>query len=79
MKVLKILSRKEILTSIKGHNSVRNVRKMSNNLVSINAYTKLGKNLSRHYAVSDLGLHCLPINHKKTLSLYGLRQDGLFV
>ena len=49
--VLKILSGNEILTSIKGHNSVTNLRKMTGNnpnqdLVNINAYTKFGKNLS---------------------------------
>ena len=53
--VLKILSGNEmmnkILTSIKGHNSVTNVRKMMCNnpnldLVSSNAYTKFGKILS---------------------------------
>ena len=49
--VLKILSENEILTSIKGHNSVTNVRKTTCNnpnqyLVNINAYTKFGKLLS---------------------------------
>ena len=42
---------KEILTSVKGHNSITNVRKlMCNNpnldLVSFNAYAKIGKILS---------------------------------
>ena len=42
--VLKILSRKEILTLIKGHKSITNLRKMMCNnpnldLVNINAYT----------------------------------------
>ena len=41
----------EILTSVKGHNSITNLRKqMCNNpyldLVSINAYTKFGKIIS---------------------------------
>ena len=51
--VLKILSGKEILTSIKGHNSVANLRKMTlynpnldlinvNVFISVNVYTKLG-------------------------------------
>ena len=46
--VLKILSRNKILISIKGCNSVTNLRKMMQNnpnidLVNINAYTKFGK------------------------------------
>ena len=46
--VLKILSRNEILTSIKGHNSVINLRKLTLNnpnidLVNINAYAKFGQ------------------------------------
>ena len=49
--VLKILSGNEILTSIKGHNSVINVRKLTRNnpnidLVSINAYPKFCQNPS---------------------------------
>ena len=45
--VLKILSRIENLTSIKGHNSVTNLRKMTGNnpnldLVKINAHAKFG-------------------------------------
>ena len=53
--VLKILSRNkilnEILTSIKGHNSITNARKMMCNnpnldLVNINVYTKFGEILS---------------------------------
>ena len=49
---LKILSENEILISIKGHNSVTNLRKMSghNNpkleLVNKEAYTKFGQILS---------------------------------
>ena len=46
--VLKILGENENLTSIKGHNSVTNLRKMKVNnpkldLVNINAHTKFGK------------------------------------
>ena len=49
--VFKILSGNEILTSIKGHNSVTNVQKMTDNnptldLVNINSYTKFGEILS---------------------------------
>ena len=49
--VLKILSGKEILTSIKGHNLATNLRKMTGNnpnldLVNINAQTKFGQILS---------------------------------
>ena len=49
--VLKILSRNENLTSIKGHNSVTNLRKVTGNnpkldLVNINAYKKFGQILS---------------------------------
>ena len=49
--VLKILSRNKILTSIKGHNSVTNLRKMTGinpnlDLVNLNAYTKYGQILS---------------------------------
>ena len=49
--VLKILSGNEILTSIKGHNSVANLRKMTLynpnlDLVDANVYTKFGKILS---------------------------------
>ena len=46
---LKILSENEILTAIKGHNSVIHLRKLMRNdpnldLVNINAYTKFGQN-----------------------------------
>ena len=49
--VLKILSRNDILTSIKGRNSVTNLRKMTVNnpklyLVNINVYTKFDQILS---------------------------------
>ena len=49
--VLEILSGNEILTSIKGHNSVTNSGKMTGNkpnldLVNINAHTKFGQILS---------------------------------
>ena len=49
--VLKILSGNEILKSMKGHNSVTNLRKMTGNnpnldLVHINAYTKFSQNFS---------------------------------
>ena len=51
--VLKILSQKEILISIKGFNSVTNLRKMTFNnpnlnLVNINVCTKFGQILSIH-------------------------------
>ena len=46
--VLKILSRNENLTPIKGHNSVTNLRKMPGNnpnlnLLNMNAYIKIGE------------------------------------
>ena len=46
--VLKILSRNKILTSIKGHNSVTNLRKMTGNnpnldIVYMKQYIKLGE------------------------------------
>ena len=49
--VLKILSGNEILTSIKGHNSVANLRKMTHynpnlDLVNANVYTNFGLTLS---------------------------------
>ena len=49
--VLKILSRNEILTPIKGHNSVKILRKMTGNnpkldLVNIDVHTKFGQILS---------------------------------
>ena len=49
--VLKILSRNEILTSIKGHNSVKILRKMMGtnpklDLVNVDVGTKLGRILS---------------------------------
>ena len=49
--VLKILSGNEILTSIKGHNSVANLRKMTLynpdlDLINVNVYTKFGEILS---------------------------------
>ena len=49
--VLKILSGNEILTSIKGHNSVKNLQKMTRyntnlDLVNANVYTNFGKILS---------------------------------
>ena len=48
---LRILSGNVILTSIKGHNSLINLRKMTANnpnvdLVSIDSYIKFGQNLS---------------------------------
>ena len=51
--VVKILSRNEILTSIKDHNFVINLQKLTCNnanlaLVSINAYAKFGENLPIH-------------------------------
>ena len=54
--VLKILRGNAGLTSIKGHNSVTNLRKRTGNnpntdLVSINAYTKFGKILSNSEAI----------------------------
>ena len=49
--VLKILSGKEILTSIKGRNSVKILQKMTGNnpkldLVNVDVYTKFGRILS---------------------------------
>ena len=49
--VLKILSGNEILTSIKGHNFIANLRKMTlynSNLdpINVNVHTKFGKILS---------------------------------
>ena len=49
--VLKILSGNKILTSIKGHNSVANLRKMklynpNLDLINVNVYTKFGLILS---------------------------------
>ena len=49
--VLKILSGNEILTSIKGHNSVKILRKMTGNipkldLVNVDVHTKFGRILS---------------------------------
>ena len=46
--VLKILSGNEILTSIKGHNSVKLLRKMTGNnpkldLVNVDVHTKFGR------------------------------------
>ena len=51
--LLKILSGNEILTSIKGHNSVINLRKLTRNIpnldiVNINAYAKFGQIPSTH-------------------------------
>ena len=48
---LRILSANGILTSIKGHNSLTNLRKMTSknpkvDLASINSYIKFGQNLS---------------------------------
>ena len=48
---VRILSSNVILTSIKGHNSLTNLRKMTANspnvdLVSINSYIKFGQNMS---------------------------------
>ena len=49
--VLKILSENEILTPIKGHNSVKILRKMTGNnpkldLVNVDVHTKFGQILS---------------------------------
>ena len=46
--VLKILSGNEILTSIKGHNSVANLRNLplynpNLDIINVNVYTKFGK------------------------------------
>ena len=51
--VLKISSGNEILTSIKGHNSVKILRKMTGNnpkldLVNVDVHTKFGQILSSH-------------------------------
>ena len=52
--VLKILSKNQILISIKGRNSVANLRKTmiyntNIDLVNDNVYTKFGLNLSIHF------------------------------
>ena len=49
--VLKILSGNEILTSIKGHNSVANLRNLplynpNLDIINVNVYTKFGKIMS---------------------------------
>ena len=51
--VLKILSGNEILTTIKGHNSVKILQKMKGNnpkldLVNVDVHTKFGQILSSH-------------------------------
>ena len=51
--VLKILSGNEILTSIKGRNSIKILRKMTGNnpkldLVNVDVHTKFGQILSSH-------------------------------
>ena len=56
--VLKVLSWNEILTSIKGHNSVKYLRKLTCNnpnldIVNINAYAKLGQIPSIHSQVIE--------------------------
>ena len=45
----RLLSRNEILTSIKGHNSLQMWEKWCLTIVNINVYTKLGKILSRYW------------------------------
>ena len=55
---LKILSGKEILTSIKGHNSVKMLRKMTGNnpkldLVNDDVHTKFGRILSIRFQVIE--------------------------
>ena len=52
--ILKILSGNQILTSIKGHNSVANVQKIvlynpNLDVININVYTKLSSILSIHF------------------------------
>ena len=52
--VLKILSKNQIMTSIKGRYSVANLRKtmfyiMNIDLVNVYVYTKFGLNLSIHF------------------------------
>ena len=59
--VLEILSRNEILTSIKGRNSVKILRKMTGNnpkldLVNVDVHTKFGQILS---------IRCLDIERKQ--------------
>ena len=51
--VLKVLSGNKILTTIKGHNSVKILRKMTGNnpkldLVNVDVHTKFGQILSGH-------------------------------
>ena len=51
--VIKILSGNKVLTSIKGHNSVKILQKMMGNtpelgLVNVDVYTKFGQILSIH-------------------------------
>ena len=47
---INILSGNKILTSNKGHNSVTNLRKITdNNLININAFTKFGQIMSIHF------------------------------
>ena len=59
---LKILSKNHILTSIKGFNSVANLRKTMNydtniDLVNDNVYTKFGLNLSIRFEVIEQKLN----------------------
>ena len=60
--LLKILSKKQILTSIKGHNSVANLRKTmiydtNIDLVNDNVYTKFGLNQSIRFQDIDQKLN----------------------
>ena len=60
--VLKILSNKQILISIKGRNSVANLRKTmiyntNVDLVNDNVYTKFGLNRSIHFQVIEQKLN----------------------
>ena len=68
--VLKLLSRNEILTSIKGHNSVINLQKLTHNntnlhvdLVNINAFAKFGQ--IRHKILASFKVHNSVINQQK--------------
>ena len=60
---LKILSKNQILTSIKGGNSVANLRKTMNydtniDLVNDNVYTKFGLNRSIRFQDIEQKLNC---------------------
>ena len=80
--VLKILSGNEILTSIKGRNSVKILRKMTVNnpkldLVNVNVHTKFGQILSIRSQDIEWKPHIHGITESRNNGITDSRKDGM--